>query len=86
MEEMLWPAIANECGEEALTKIANYEEGSFNNEGVLKALTHIKEIADKGYLLEGTVGMNHTESQTEMMLGKAAFILSLIHISEPTRH
>lgn len=35
MEEMLWPAIANECGEEALTKIANYEEGSFNNEGVL---------------------------------------------------
>ena len=74
MEEMLWPAIANECGEEALTKIANYEEGSFNNEGVLKALTHIKEIADNGYLLEGTVGMNHTESQTEMMLGKAAFI------------
>ena len=74
MEEMLWPAIANECGEEALTKIANYEEGSFNNEGVLKALSHIKEIADKGYLLEGTVGMNHTESQTEMMLGKAAFI------------
>jgi len=71
---MLWPAIANECGEEALTKIANYEEGSFNNEGVLKALSHIKEIADKGYLLEGTVGMNHTESQTEMMLGKAAFI------------
>ena len=58
----------------SLTKIANYEEGSFNNEGVLKALTHIKEIADKGYLLEGTVGMNHTESQTEMMLGKAAFI------------
>ena len=49
MEEMLWPAIANECGEEALTKIANYEEGSFNNEGVLKALSHIKEIADKGW-------------------------------------
>ena len=70
MEEMLWPAIANECGEEALTRIANYEEGSFNNEGVLKALTRIKEIAEKGYLLEGTVGMNHTESQTEMMLGK----------------
>ena len=46
----------------------------FNNEGVLKALSHIKEIAEKGYLLEGTVGMNHTESQTEMMLGKAAFI------------
>ena len=74
MEEMLWPAIANECGEDALKKISNYEEGSFNNEGVLKALTHIKEIADNGYLLDGTVGMNHTESQTEMMLGKAAFI------------
>ena len=74
MEEMLWPAIANECGPEALTKISNYEEGSFNNEGVLKALSNIKKIAEDGYLLEGTVGMNHTESQTEMMLGESLFI------------
>ena len=74
LEIMLWPAVANECGKEALTGIANYEEGSFNNEGVIKALNHLKEIADKGYLLDGTIGMNHTESQTEMMLGKALFI------------
>lgn len=74
LEIMLWPAVANECGKEALTQIANYEEGSFNNEGVIKALNHLKEIADKGYLLDGTIGMNHTESQTEMMLGKALFI------------
>ena len=42
-----WPAIASECGEEALTKIANYEEGSFNNEGVLKALTILKKLQRK---------------------------------------
>ena len=27
-----------------------------------------------GYLLEGTVGLNHTQSQTEMMMNKALFI------------
>ncbi|MDF2512670.1 MAG: transporter substrate-binding protein [Herbinix sp.] len=74
LEEMLWPAIANAGGMEALSKIFKYEEGSFNNETVLSVLRNMQKIGADGYLLEGTVGMNHTESQSEMMLGKSLFI------------
>ena len=74
LEEMLWPAIANAGGMEALNKIFKYEEGSFNNETVLSVLRNMQKIGADGYLLEGTVGMNHTESQSEMMLGKSLFI------------
>jgi N-acetylglucosamine transport system substrate-binding protein len=74
LEEMLWPAIASAGGMEAIDAICAYEEGSFNNATVLNVLQQIADISSKGYLLKGTVGMNHTESQSEMMLGKAAFI------------
>jgi N-acetylglucosamine transport system substrate-binding protein len=74
LEEMLWPAIANAGGMEAMNKIFAYEEGSFNNETVLGVLKNFQKIATDSYLLEGTVGMNHTESQSEMMLGKSLFI------------
>ncbi len=74
LEEMLWPAIASAGGMEAINAIGSYEEGSFNNETVLKVLQKIADISAKGYLLKGTVGMNHTESQSEMMLGKSVFI------------
>jgi N-acetylglucosamine transport system substrate-binding protein len=76
MEEMLWPAIASAGGMEAIQKIWHYEEGSFNNETVLGVLSTIQKIASGGYLLKGTVGMNHTESQSEMMMGKSAFIVN----------
>lgn len=74
LEEILWPAIASAGGMDAINKICAYEEGSFNNPTVLSVLQEIADISAKGYLLTGTVGMNHTESQSEMMLGKAAFI------------
>lgn len=74
LEEILWPAIASAGGMEAIDAICTYEEGSFNNPVVLEVLQKIADISSKGYLLKGTVGMNHTESQSEMMLGKAAFI------------
>lgn len=74
LEEILWPAIASAGGMEAINAICSYQEGSFNNPTVLKVLQQLADISSKGYLLKGTVGMNHTESQSEMMLGKALFI------------
>lgn len=76
MEEMLWPAIASAGGMEAIEKIWHYEEGSFNNPEVLGVLENIAKISEGGYLLAGTVGMDHTQSQSEMMMGKAAFIVN----------
>ena len=74
MESVLWPAIASAAGIDTLTEIANYTEGSFSSPEVLKVLENIQKISTGGYLLEGTVGLNHTQSQTEMMMNKALFI------------
>ncbi|MGL6199412.1 MAG: carbohydrate ABC transporter substrate-binding protein [Lachnospiraceae bacterium] len=76
MEEMLWPAIASAGGMEAIEKIWHYEEGSFDNPVVLGVLENIAKISSGGYLLDGTVGMDHTESQSEMMMGASAFIVN----------
>jgi len=76
MEEMLWPAIASAGGMEAIEKIWHYEEGSFDNSVVLGVLENIAKISSGGYLLDGTVGMDHTESQSEMMMGASAFIVN----------
>jgi N-acetylglucosamine transport system substrate-binding protein len=73
-EIILWPAIASAGGPEALTKALNYEEGAWKSDAVTKVHNVFKKIADGGYLLKGTVALNHTQSQTEMMLGKALFI------------
>lgn len=74
LEELIWPAIAGAVGAKGVEKIFNYQAGSFKNATVKKVLANIQNIAKNGYLMEGTVAMNHTQSQSAMMMGKAAFI------------
>ncbi|GIP39820.1 carbohydrate ABC transporter, N-acetylglucosamine/diacetylchitobiose-binding protein [Paenibacillus sp. J31TS4] len=73
-ESILWPAIASVSGMEQIDKITNYEEGSFKNENVRKVLNIFEQISQKGYLMPGTVALNHTQAQTEFLKGKALFI------------
>ena len=74
MESMLFPAIASAVGVEGLQKVLSFEENSVNNPEVLKVLENVAKIAKDGYLMPGTVGLNHTQSQNDMMLDKALFI------------
>lgn len=74
MESLLWPAIASAAGIDTATNISKYAEGSFSSPEVLEVLTNIQKISAGGYLMEGTVALNHTQSQTDMMLNKALFI------------
>lgn len=74
LENIFWPAIASAVGDEGIERIFNYEEGSFNNSEVIQVLSNFQRIATDGYLMEGTVALNHTQSQTEMMQGHALFI------------
>lgn len=74
MRSFLFPAVAQKNGVESLTAFSNYEEGSVNTPEAVEYLNKLQEIADLGYLMEGTVALNHTQSQTDMMLGKALFI------------
>ena len=74
LESIVYPAIASHVGVEGLQKVMSFEEGSFNNPEVLAVLENIAKIGAEGYLMEGTVALNHTQSQTDMMMDKALFI------------
>jgi len=76
LEEILYPSIANAAGVAQLKRIFSYEPGSFKTESVKKVLDTLAKLGTDGYLMEGTVGLNHTQSQTDMMLGKAIFIVN----------
>ncbi len=74
LESTIYPAIASHVGVEGLQKIMSFQEGSFNNPEVLAVLENLAKIGTQGYLMEGTVALNHTQSQTDMMMNKALFI------------
>lgn len=74
MESLLWPALASATGIENVNDISNYVEGSYSTPEAMKVLENIARIGTDGYLLEGTAALNHTQSQTEMMMNKCLFI------------
>lgn len=76
LEEILYPSLANAAGITQLKKIFSYEPGSFKTEPVKQVLDTIAKLGSNEYLMEGTLGLNHTQSQTDMMLGKAVFIVN----------
>ena len=73
-ENFLNTSIADAAGMDALNDIFDYKEGSFSNDKVMQVLKNIEKIKTGGYLMDGSTGLNHTQSQSEMMLGKALFI------------
>lgn len=74
LESVFWPAIAGAGGMNAIADICQYKEGSFSTPEVKELVNIFSRIGTQGHLMEGTVALNHTQSQTDMMLGKALFI------------
>jgi N-acetylglucosamine transport system substrate-binding protein len=75
----IWGIVMNSMiyysgGTEALVKLDNLEPNAWNNPDVVRAVEDLYQLWDKGYILEGTSGLTHTESQTEWLNGKATFI------------
>lgn len=57
-----------------LKAIASYTPGSLSSDEALKVFQNMAKIGTDGYLMDGTVALNHTQSQTDMMMNKALFI------------
>ena len=74
LESILYPSIASAVGLEGLDRIANYEEGAWDNPEVRQVIENLARLGVDGYLMEGTVAMDHTTSQAMMMMGRALFI------------
>jgi N-acetylglucosamine transport system substrate-binding protein len=71
---MLFPLIYYAGGPDLLVRIDNLDPTAWKDPAVLMAAEALYTLYDKGWLLEGTAGMDHTASQTAFFQGKAAFI------------
>lgn len=74
MESMLVPAMVSSVGADNFNKATNYEDGAWEQQGILDAFKMIEKIGKDGYLMEGTVALDHTQAQSQWLLGKALFI------------
>jgi len=61
-------------GNDLMIKIDNLEPNAWSDPAVARAVEDLYQLWDKGYILKGTAGLTHTESQTEWLKGNATFI------------
>lgn len=73
-ESVIFPSIANAGGAKALEDCFNYVDGAWESDAVKKTFEIYDRIAKGGYLMSGTVALNHTQAQTEFLNNKALFI------------
>jgi N-acetylglucosamine transport system substrate-binding protein len=74
---MSWPilaAAAKLAGPEVLLAIDNLEPNAWKHEAVKAAAEAYYQLAVDGYILPGSEGLDHIQSQTEWCRGRAAFI------------
>ncbi|MGW3565878.1 N-acetylglucosamine/diacetylchitobiose ABC transporter substrate-binding protein [Streptomyces sp. NPDC000941] len=70
----LYPFIAKIGGPETLIAIDNLEPNAWKHPAVKAAFEAYYELYKKGYILKGSPGLTHIESQTAWNQGKALFI------------
>lgn len=61
-------------GVDALVDAINLEPGAWTSEPFLEAAKSVETLVENDYFQKGHLGMNHTESQMEILLGRAAMI------------
>ncbi|MBB6637119.1 carbohydrate ABC transporter substrate-binding protein [Cohnella thailandensis] len=75
LEEMIVPAIYGAGGQAALDQFFNYDPEFWKSDVYKKVWGLLERIAtDDNALMKGTVALNHTQSQTAFLQGKAMFI------------
>jgi N-acetylglucosamine transport system substrate-binding protein len=75
----IWGIVMNmliyySAGTDALVALDNLEPNAWSNPDVVRAVEDLYQLHDKGYILPGTAGLTHTESQTEWLKGNAVFL------------
>ncbi|MFP3987321.1 N-acetylglucosamine/diacetylchitobiose ABC transporter substrate-binding protein [Streptomyces sp. E11-3] len=70
----LYPMIAKVGGREVLDSIDNLEPNAWKHPAVKTCFEAYYELYKKGYILKGTPGLDHIQSQTAWTEGKALFL------------
>jgi N-acetylglucosamine transport system substrate-binding protein len=76
IQQVVMDMAVKHGGKEVVNAIDSLEPNAWKNESVKMAAEAMLEIKSKGYMLEGTEGLDHIQSQTRWNEGKAAFIPS----------
>ena len=71
---LLEPMVSKIGGPQIWKDVDNLVPGAWEHPAMLQALNMMKALHDNGYIMEGTPGLTHTESQAEWLQKKAAFI------------
>lgn len=74
IEQVLWDLAVKHGGHEVAYAIDSLKPGAWQQESVRMAAEALLEIKKKGYMLPGTEGLDHIQSQTRWNEHKAAFI------------
>ncbi|GAA1973839.1 N-acetylglucosamine/diacetylchitobiose ABC transporter substrate-binding protein [Catenulispora subtropica] len=70
----LMDMVAKNGGPDAMTAIDNLEPNAWKSDAVKNSVDALYMLVDKGYMLPGTEGLTHIQSQTQWNQGKAAVI------------
>ena len=76
IQQVLMDMAVKHGGKEVIFAIDSLEPNAWKNDSVKMAAEALLEIKSKGYMLEGTEGLDHIQSQTRWNEGQAAFIPS----------
>ena len=74
MVAVMWELVWKQSGLEAVVKVDNLEADAWRQPAVQQAAEALYRLAERDYILSGTEGLTHTESQAEWLNGKSAFI------------
>jgi N-acetylglucosamine transport system substrate-binding protein len=69
-----FPLLQHSAGTAQMIAIDNLEPNAWKTPEVKRAIEAMYALYDKGYIMQGTAGLTHTESQAEWLNGKAAFL------------
>jgi N-acetylglucosamine transport system substrate-binding protein len=69
-----WQFVWKDAGLDPITAIDNLEPDAWRHDSVRAGLDALYQLRQRGYMLEGSEALSHTESQAEWLQGKAVFI------------
>jgi len=69
-----YPWVVSAGGLDVLNAALHLEPGAWKHPAFLKAAHYIMDLKRKSYFQGGCIGMNHTESQMELLVHRAAMI------------
>lgn len=70
----IYPWIISHGGIQAWNDCQNLMPGAWKSASVLEAAKRVEQLVKRGDFMEGSMGMNHTDSQAAFYQGKAAMI------------